>query len=85
VARDAWDEIATSGDAAQYAAATGTVGRRVWHIGAPKDESFFAETARGHSPGGAVERVPLAEAAEGIICTGLFDDLTEAPEDYRGR
>ena len=83
VARDAWDEIATSGDAAQYAAATGAVGRKVWHVGAPKDESFFAETAPD-IPAVAVERVAL-EAAEGIICTGLFDDLAEVPEDYRAR
>jgi HAD superfamily hydrolase (TIGR01459 family) len=80
---DAWDEIASSGDAAQYALATGAVGRRVWHIGAPKDESFFAETAADIPPV-TVQRVPLAEA-EGIVCTGLFDDLTEVPEDYRGR
>jgi HAD superfamily hydrolase (TIGR01459 family) len=83
VARDAWDEIATSGDAAQYAAATGAVGRKVWHIGTDKDESFFAETAEDIPPV-AVERVAL-EVAEGIICTGLFDDLTEVPEDYRAR
>ena len=29
-----------------------------------------------------VERVPLEEA-EGIVCTGLFDDRTETPTDYR--
>ncbi|MEK6204840.1 MAG: HAD hydrolase-like protein, partial [Amylibacter sp.] len=29
-----------------------------------------------------VERVPLAEA-EGIVCTGMFDDMTETPDDYR--
>ena len=27
-------------------------------------------------------RVPLAEA-EGVVCTGLTDDLTETPDDYR--
>ena len=36
--RDAWDEVVTSGDAAQYAMLTGAVGRKVYHIGAPKDE-----------------------------------------------
>ena len=29
-----------------------------------------------------IERVPLEEA-EGIVCTGLFDDRTETPDDYR--
>jgi len=45
VPRDVWDEVATSGDAAQYALITGAVGRRVYHIGAARDESFFAEFA----------------------------------------
>ena len=86
VPRDAWDEIATSGDAAQYGLVTGAVGRRVFHIGAPKDMSFFedfapdlAEIAATQPP---VTLVPLKEA-EGIVCTGLRDDLTETPEDYR--
>ena len=29
-----------------------------------------------------ITRVAL-EDAEGVVCTGLFDDLTETPEDYR--
>ncbi|MCB6179193.1 TIGR01459 family HAD-type hydrolase [Rhodobacter sp. Har01] len=83
---DAWDEIATSGDAAQFALASGAVGRKVFHIGAPKDESFFtdlapdiAEFAKGQPP---VTRVPLQQA-DGVVCTGLRDDLTETPQDYR--
>ena len=84
--RDAWDEVVTSGDAAQYAMLTGAVGRRIHHIGAPKDEPFFTEFADDLAAVAAREkpitRVALAEA-EGIICTGLADDLTETPEDYR--
>jgi HAD superfamily hydrolase (TIGR01459 family) len=80
---DAWDAIATSGDAAQWAMATGAVGRKVWHIGAPKDLTFFTELAEDIPPA-TVDLVPL-EAAEGIVCTGLADDLTETPEDYRAR
>lgn len=83
---DCWDEIASSGDAAQAALVTGAVGRRVFHIGPERDLGFFtdlspdlAEAAGLLSP---VERVPL-EAAEGIVCTGLFDDRTETPNDYR--
>jgi HAD superfamily hydrolase (TIGR01459 family) len=86
VPRDAWDEVVTSGDAAQFAMLTGAVGRRVHHIGAPKDEPFFTEFAADLAAVAAREapitRVPLAEA-EGIICTGLVDDLTETPDDYR--
>ena len=84
--RDAWDEVVTSGDAAQYALITGAVGRRVHHIGAPKDEAFFTdfaddllETVAAESP---IIRTTL-DQAEGIVCTGLADDLTETPEDYR--
>jgi HAD superfamily hydrolase (TIGR01459 family) len=86
IPRDAWDEIATSGDAAQYALITGAVGRRVYHIGAPRDESFFAEFAPDLQATLAAEqpviRVPLPEA-EGIVCTGLVNDDIETPEDYR--
>lgn len=86
VPRDVWDEIVTSGDAAQYALVSGAVGRRVHHIGAEKDEPFFtdfaadiAEYAAAQPP---IRRVPMQEA-EGIVCTGLRDDLTETPADYR--
>ena len=81
VPRDAWDEIATSGDAAQWAMASGAVGRKVWHIGAEKDLTFFDDLPQD-VPAGTVVRVAPAEA-EGIVCTGLADDMTETPEDYR--
>ncbi len=85
---DAWDDIATSGDAAQYALVTGAVGRRVFHIGPAKDEAFFTDLAADLVPIAAtqppIERVPLAEA-EGVVCTGPFDDLTDVPEDYRAQ
>ena len=84
--RDACDEVVTSGDAAQYALITGAVGRRVFHIGALKDEPFFTTfaddlrvTVAAEAP---IERTTL-DQAEGIVCTGLADDLTETPEDYR--
>lgn len=86
VPRDVWDEVVTSGDAAQYAMLTGAVGRRVFFIGAPKDEAFFTDfaddlkTLATREP--PITRVPL-DQAEGIICTGLHDDLTETPDDYR--
>jgi HAD superfamily hydrolase (TIGR01459 family) len=86
VPRDAWDIVVTSGDAAQMGMLSGAVGRRVHHIGAPKDEPFFtdfaddlAAFAQTQPP---IRRVALNEA-EGIVCTGLVDDLTETPDDYR--
>jgi HAD superfamily hydrolase (TIGR01459 family) len=81
---DTWDDITSSGDAAQYALATGAVGRRVWHIGTDKDLSFFDELASDMPDASGIQRV-APEDAEGIVCTGLFDDMTETPEDYRGR
>jgi HAD superfamily hydrolase (TIGR01459 family) len=77
--RSCWDLVVSSGDAAQAAMAAGHFGRRVFHIGPERDLVFFRD---GEGLAIDVERVPLEEA-EGIVCTGLFDDRTETPEDYR--
>jgi HAD superfamily hydrolase (TIGR01459 family) len=86
VPRDAWDDVVTSGDAAQYAMLTGAVGRKIHFIGAPKDEPFFTDFADDLKAVAAanppIERVATVDA-EGIICTGLADDLTETPDDYK--
>ncbi|PLL14094.1 TIGR01459 family HAD-type hydrolase [Tabrizicola sp. TH137] len=81
VPTDAWDEIVSSGDATQYALLSGLVGNRVHHIGAAKDETFFTDLP-ADAPAFPIIRVPLTEA-EGVVCTGLKDDLTETVEDYR--
>ena len=81
VPTDTWDEIVSSGDATQYALLSGAIGPRVHHIGAPKDESFFTDLPQD-APDPGITRVPLTEA-DGVLCTGLFDDLTETPDDYR--
>jgi HAD superfamily hydrolase (TIGR01459 family) len=77
--RSCWDIVVSSGDAAQAAMAAGQFGRRVFHIGPERDLVFFRD-AEGRPID--VERVPLEEA-DGIVCTGLFDDRSETPEDYR--
>ena len=86
VPRDAWDIVVTSGDAAQMGMLSGAVGRRVHHIGALKDEPFFTDFAEDLAAYAAtqpaIERVALKDAT-GIVCTGLADDLTETPDDYR--
>lgn len=79
VPEDAWDDIVTSGDAAQDAMFSGRVGRRVWHVGPEKDLSFFTDTPDPRAA--AITRVAPAEA-EGVVVTGLFDDMTETPADY---
>ena len=83
IPRDAWDVIVTSGDAAQDAMFAGAVGRKVWHLGPAKDDSFF-DVPPEWNDAPPIERVPLEEA-EGIVCTGPFDEDTETPEDYRAR
>ena len=71
VPRDCWDMIASSGDSARAAMLRGMVGRKVWFIGQPHDQGFFAPMG---VVGDAVEieQVPLEEA-EGIVCTGPED------------
>ena len=82
VPRHVWHRIVTSGDAAKSALLTGQVGRKVHHIGPKRDLEFFETGLHVGESTEPIERVPL-ENAEGIVCTGLFDDLTETPEDYR--
>lgn len=86
VPRDAWCIVVTSGDAAQMGMLSGAAGRRVHHIGSQKDEPFFtdfaedlATFAKTQAP---IERVALKDA-EGIVCTGLADDINETTDDYR--
>lgn len=76
---DCYDDIASSGDAAQAALAAGLFGQKVHHIGPERDMVFFQHPDGTPLP---IERVPLDEA-ESVVCTGLFDDQTETPEDYR--
>jgi HAD superfamily hydrolase (TIGR01459 family) len=73
VTDDAYDAIVTSGDVTRALIAQSR-GAGVLHLGPDRDISFY--------DGLDVRRVP-AEAAELISCTGLYDDITETPEDYR--
>lgn len=84
VPRDAWDMVISSGDAAQDAMFAGAVGRKVWHIGTEKDDGFFTDVPPEWADAPPVTRVPLEEA-EGIVATGPYDEVNEAPEDYRAR
>ncbi|MCC6009063.1 MAG: TIGR01459 family HAD-type hydrolase [Rhodobacteraceae bacterium] len=80
--RHIWHDIASSGDAAQAGMFAGVVGEAVHHIGPPRDESFFADIPADLPERRDIRRVTLGEA-DGIVCTGLFDDMTETPADYR--
>lgn len=78
VPTEVYDDIVTSGDAAQIAMASGVVGRKVYHLGPDRDLGFFSDENGPLD----IERVPL-DQAEGIVCTGLFNDRTETADDYR--
>jgi HAD superfamily hydrolase (TIGR01459 family) len=77
---DAWDDIASSGDAARAAMYRGAAGEKVFFMGEPQDEVFFEPMALVENPV-EITRVPLEEA-EGIVCTGPFDPLAD-PADLR--
>ncbi|TBX29141.1 TIGR01459 family HAD-type hydrolase [Nioella sediminis] len=80
VPRDCWDAIASSGDSARAAMLRGLVGRKVWFIGQPHDQSFFAPM-EVVSDAVEITQVPLEEA-EGIVCTGPEDPSAD-PEVMR--
>ncbi|MBO6854819.1 MAG: TIGR01459 family HAD-type hydrolase [Marivivens sp.] len=68
---DAWDVVATSGDAARLALFRGVVGSKVYFMGEERDLTFLAPLKIVDNPV-EIQRVPLAEA-EGIVCCGPFD------------
>jgi HAD superfamily hydrolase (TIGR01459 family) len=72
VPREAYDDIVTSGDVTRDYVA-GRPGARILHIGPERDHGIFE--------GLDAPIVPL-ESADYVICTGLFDDDTETPDDY---
>jgi HAD superfamily hydrolase (TIGR01459 family) len=74
VPRDAYDAVTSSGDVTRDVMAERS-GSAVFHIGPERDLSIFE---------GLDVRFTPMEEAEYVVCTGLFDDTTETPEDYRG-
>ncbi|OOY25178.1 HAD family hydrolase [Thioclava sediminum] len=80
--RDAYDLVVSSGDAAQDAMFAGAVGKKVWHLGPSKDDGFFTEVPEEWQGQAEITRVDFDDA-EGIVCTGPFDEVNEVPEDYR--
>jgi HAD superfamily hydrolase (TIGR01459 family) len=72
VTRAAYDAAVTSGDVTRTLMAEAPT-HKLFHLGPERDISIFH--------GLAVQRVALAEAGA-VICTGLFHDDVETPEDY---
>jgi HAD superfamily hydrolase (TIGR01459 family) len=73
VADDVYNAIVSSGDLTRNYVA-GHPGGKVFWLGPERDNSIHRGLDLTISP---------LEDADYIICTGLFDDETETPEDYR--
>lgn len=73
VPADAYDRVVTSGDVTRDLIRAGPA--RIFHLGPDRDLSIY--------DGLDVDLVEEFEASA-VVCTGLFDDETEAPEDYAG-
>ena len=73
VPRAAYDGIISSGDVT-HALIAARAGQRVFHIGPERDLPIFE--------GLDAPVVPL-ERADYAVCSGLYDDTTEGPNDYR--
>jgi HAD superfamily hydrolase (TIGR01459 family) len=80
VSPDAFDAIVTSGDVA-----IGLIAERgaapVHHIGPQRDLALLEAAAEA----GARPVLVGVEEASYVLCTGLFDDRTETPDDYAER
>lgn len=73
VPRAAYDAVVSSGDVAR-AVIEQRRQERVFHIGPERDNSVFTELSVAYAP---------VESADYVVCSGLYDDTTETPEDYR--
>jgi HAD superfamily hydrolase (TIGR01459 family) len=73
VPHDAYDGIVSSGDVTQEVMLARR-DQRVFTIGPQRDLPTFTELGIAFAS---------AESADYVVCTGLFDDENETPEDYR--
>lgn len=71
IGADIYDDIVTSGDATRHLIKEAP--KKIFHIGPDRDLSLF--------DGLDVELCEEFEAAA-VVCTGLFDDENETPDDY---
>lgn len=71
VPREAYDRIVTSGDVTRDLIKVGA--RKIFHLGPERDLSIY--------DGLDVDIVEEFEASA-VVCTGLFDDDVETPDDY---
>ena len=67
----AWDRVVTSGDVTRALIAEGP--RKIFHLGPERDLGLYDRLD--------AELVEEFEA-DAVVCTGLFDDEAETPQDY---
>jgi HAD superfamily hydrolase (TIGR01459 family) len=72
VPREAYDAIVSSGDVTRSLVAE-RAGERVFHVGPERDLPIFE--------GLNVELAPI-ERADFVVCSGLYDDTRETPQNY---
>jgi len=74
VPADCYDGIATSGDVTRRLISN-YAGNAVYHLGPERDLPIFDDLP---------VRLSGPEDASAVICSGLWDDETETPDDYAG-
>ena len=74
VSEECYDATVSSGDLTRHELAKHE-GARIFHLGPERDLPIFKDLD--------LTRV-VAKDAELVVCTGLFNDETETPEDYEG-
>jgi HAD superfamily hydrolase (TIGR01459 family) len=72
VPREAYDAITSSGDVTRGIVET-RLAQTVFHLGPQRDLPIFA---------GLDVRFAPPETADYVVCSGLFDDTTETPDNY---
>ena len=73
VTRDTYDAIVSSGDVTRGVVES-RLSQRIFHLGPDRDLPIFAGLDVGFAP---------VETADYVVCSGLFDDTSETPDDYR--
>ena len=73
VPREAYDGIVSSGDVTRGVVES-RLSQRIFHLGPERDLPIFT---------GLNISFAAAETADYVVCSGLFDDTRETPDDYR--
>lgn len=73
VPRDSYDAMVTSGNVTT-AVIRQRPGQSVFHLGPPRDLPIYKNLD---------VKLVDAESADYVVCSGLYDDTRETPEDYR--